>query len=129
MFEQILASFFTPQFVVFCVIIYLLVAGLRKAIEAVAVKLAPAFPDKYEPFWTWLWREFLLPMAPIVTGGALAYFVTQYPYPEIFNGDAARLFYGVFCGLVSGYVYPRVKYYLETFAPKAVDKTVEDVTK
>lgn len=129
MFDQVLDGFFSIQAVVFAVVIWLEVLLLRKLVEVSAKKVAPIFPDKWEPWWVELWREWILPGAPIVLGGLTAGLVTQYPLPEVFaNSAAGRVFCGLALGLASGYVYPRVLYYYRKFLPKKVDEQVEQIT-
>jgi hypothetical protein len=121
MFETILGELFSLPTIVFAVVIYLQVLLFRKLVEAASVKVARFFPDKWEGFWVELWREWVLPAAPVVFGGLTAYFVVQYPYPEIFaSTDAGRLFFGIVAGLAAAYVYPRVLYYYKKFLPTAV---------
>jgi len=129
MFDQVLDGFFSIQAVIFAIVIWLEVLVVRKIVETSAKKIAPVFPDKWEPWWVESWREWLLPGAPIVFGGLTAYLVPQYPLPEVFTtSDAGRVFCGLALGLASGYVYPRVLYYYRKFLPKKVDEKVEEIT-
>lgn len=122
-----LTGLFTLPFLVFCVIIGLIVAGFRWSVEKSATKIAHVFPDKYEPWWIWLWREAILPASPLVIGALIAYFVRDYPYPAPFDkSDSARLFLGVIAGLSSGFLYPRVMFYLKKFAPHKLDAEVKE---
>jgi hypothetical protein len=121
MFETILGELFSLPTIVFAVVIYLQVLLFRKLTEAVAKRVAHVFPDKWEGFWIELWREWVLPAAPVVFGGLTAYLIVQYPYPEIFaSSDAGRFFFGIVAGLAAAYVYPRVLYYYKKFLPETV---------
>jgi len=127
MMDEVLSSLFSIQTIVFAVVIWLEVLVLRKIIETGANKLKPIFPDKWEPWWIEMWREWILPGAPIGLGGVTAYFVVQYPYPDSFADSASgRLFFGLAVGLASGYVYPRVLYYYRKFLPQKVDDAVKE---
>lgn len=122
-----LTGLFTLPFLVLCVIIGLIVTGFRWIIQKAAKKIAPIFPDKYEAWWVWLWREVILPIAPLVCGALIAYFIKDYPYPSPFEqATSARVFVGVIAGLASGFLYPRVMYYLKKFSPKKLDEAVEE---
>jgi hypothetical protein len=122
-----LTGLFTLPFLVLCVVIGLFVAGLRWTVEKSAEKIAYIFPDKYESWWVWLWREAILPISPLVVGALIAYFVKDYPYPAPFDqSNSARLFIGVIAGLSSGFLYPRVMFYLRKFAPQKLDAEVKE---
>jgi hypothetical protein len=113
-FDNTITGLLSLSFIIFCFIIHLGVYAIRKSVEFLAQKIAHIFPDKYEPFWQWLWREVILPGLPLITGAILAYFVAAYPFPEPFNiSISGRIFFGIFSGLASGYVYPRVMYYIK----------------
>jgi hypothetical protein len=111
--SQIFSGLMTPSFWVLVAIIGLLVSGLRWVIENTAKKIAYIFPDKYEAWWQWAWRECVLPAAPIIVGGLIGFFISAYPYPDPFGStDAARTFLGLFAGLITNVAYPRIMYYV-----------------
>jgi hypothetical protein len=115
----VFSGILTTPFWILVTIIGVLVAGFRWIIENIAKGVAIYFPDKYEPWWEWLWREGILPAAPLVVGGLIGYFVVQYPYPDPFaSSDMARLFVGVFAGLMAAFCYPRIMYYLKKLSLK-----------
>jgi hypothetical protein len=125
MFDTVLESLFSIQTIVFAVVIYLQVLIFRKLIETAASKVAYIFPDKWEPFWVELWREWILPAIPVIFGGLTSYLVVQYPYPEVFaSSDAGRIFFGLVAGLAAAYVYPRVLFYYRKFLPAAVENVL-----
>lgn len=126
--DQALAGLLTLPFLVLCIIISLIVKLFRWIVEAMARKVAYIFPDKWEPWWMWFWREKILPAAPLGVGGALGYFVEQYPWPEPFDKEImGRVFLGIVAGLVSAFLYPRAMAYWKKFAPKKADAEVEKV--
>lgn len=121
-----LTGLFTLPFLVLCVIIGLIVAGFRWMVEKLAIEIAYVFPDKYEPWWVWFWREAILPVLPLAFGALIAFFVKDYPYPAPFDkSDSARLFIGIIAGLSSGFLYPRVMFYLKKFAPHKLNAEVK----
>ena len=119
-----LAGLLSVPFLVLCVVIGLLVSVFRKGVEMGAKKfIAPIFPDKYESWWKWAWKEVILPGAPLVIGAAMAILISDYPYPAPFGETAsARLFLGIIAGLASGFLYPRVMFYLRKALPKKADE-------
>jgi len=129
MIDAALGSLITIQVIVFCVIIYLEVLAFRKFVEkAFAPFVAKFFPDKWEPWWVELWREWVLPAAPMVFGGLTALLIVQYPYPEQFvSSDWSRLFFGIVAGMAANVVYPRVKYYWKKYLPPKVEEKLEQI--
>lgn len=125
--SQAIGSFLTPAFWVFCIVISLFVLSFRWIIEKIAKKIEKLIPKKYSKFerwWKWAWREAILPASPIIFGGLLAYFVADYPYPDPFAGSKmARLFIGMVAGLASGFLYPRVMYYLNRIKENKENQT------
>ena len=116
-------SLLTLPFLVFCVLVMLITKGFKHVVEFAAKKIAHIFPDKYEPWWVWFWKEVVLPGAPLAIGGLLAYFLPDYPYPDLFGqSDSSRTICGIMGGLVGGWIYPRFIYYYKKFAPKKVDE-------
>lgn len=119
--EGVLTSFLSIETIVFILIVYLIVAALRKVVEALAPKIAPIFPDKYEPWWVELWQEWILLAAPAIVGGLLGFFIVAYPYPAIFAASiSGRTFFGVVCGLCANNTYKFFKYYIKKLVPKIV---------
>lgn len=124
--DQALNSFLSAEFIVFCVIIAMLTMLTRSIVEFIAKKLSYLTPDQYEQYWIEVWREWIMPSMPLFVGAILAYFVVDYPYPETFKlSISSRVFFGIFAGLCSGYIYPRVKYYYRKFLPQKIDEEVE----
>lgn len=130
--ENVLTQFFSIETVVFCIGIYMLVLGFRKAIESAAPYIAPIFPDKFEPWWIEFWREWLLPNAPIIFGALIAVFVVDYPYPEVFAKSwPGRFFFGLVAGGASGNTYRFANYYIKKLVPKKTDelkKKIDEVS-
>ena len=111
--SQVFSVILTASFWILVVIIGLSVSGLRWVVENVSKEIAHIFPDKYEPWFQWFWKECALPALPIIVGGLLGYFVVQYPYPDPFaSSAAARTFLGLFAGLITNAAYPRLMYYI-----------------
>jgi Na+/H+-dicarboxylate symporter len=110
-------SLFTLPLFVLCVVIGLVVAGFRKVVEKFTQKIDYILPDKYESLVHWFWREMILPGSPLVVGALIAYFIKDYPFPEPFAASvSARVFVGILVGLVSGWLYPRVIFYLKALS-------------
>lgn len=124
-----LTGLLSLPFLILCLVIGLFVAGFRKVVESGAKKiLAPIVPDKYEPVWVWVWREVILPVAPLFFGGILAIFASDYPYPPPFDSSlSGKVFISIVAGLGSGFLYPRVKFYFNKWLPKKVNETAEKI--
>lgn len=121
--EGALLSLLTPATLVFGTVIWLLVLILRKVVETSAVKIAPIFPDKYEPFFVEGWREWILPLSPIFLGGLVALLAPMYPFPEAFAAsESGKLFFGIVTGGASGYVYRFMKFQFSKYLPEKAEE-------
>lgn len=99
--------------VVFCGVIFALVWVQRKLFEILFKRFKPSLLER-KTTASILYKELMLPAGPLGVGGILAMVFRTYPFPEIFASSLeARAFYGVFCGLISGWVYRFVKKTLE----------------
>jgi hypothetical protein len=133
-------GFFTLPFIVFCVMIYIATRFFRFIIEYPAKKMKSLalflakFLNKITPKsknidikWVnekmdWLWKENILPAAPIVIGSVMSYFLPDYPYPDVFGTTlSARVFLGAFAGLICMALYPRFNYYFKKYLNKKAD--------
>lgn len=90
--------------VVFCLAIFAIVFMLRKILEFFAPSLLSS-GTKFGKFYT----EVLLPILPVFLGGLSGGIFSSYPYPEMFTSFIAHVFFGLFCGLISGLVYRVIK--------------------
>lgn len=104
-FDQI----FTIANIVFSVIIWIFVLVQRVAVEKIwnFFKKTPISENKW-------WKDVFLPAGPLGTGAILAALIETYPYPDVFAGSFwGRVFFGIFCGLVSGFVYRMLKKFVK----------------
>lgn len=119
-------SFFSMTTVIFAIVVWFLTVAFRSIVESIALRVAYIFPDKYEPYWVDVWKEWVLPAAPIVIGGLVAFLVPTYPYPAVFAAsESARIFFGLVAGGASGYSYRFFKHKLNQLLPQKV-KELED---
>jgi hypothetical protein len=127
--DGVLLQFFSISTLIFIIIVYLSVVVFRKLIETLAVKIAYIFPDKYEGWWVELWHEWVLLAAPSVIGGLIAFFVKEYPYPEMFaTSEAGRVFFGIVAGLVCNNTYKFLKKKMTQFFPAKVEEEHKKIT-
>ena len=89
---------------VFCLAIFAVVHVLRLIAEYFIPKLLED-GTKLNSFY----KKVLLPVVPVIFGGVTGGLVSSYPYPELFKSTISHVFFGLFCGLVSGLVYRVVK--------------------
>lgn len=98
--NETLEQFLTMPMIVYCLVIWCLVWAQRKGIEMAFPKLKNAK----------VWRELLVPVAPLGVGALLAIPLSMYPFPESFaNHWTGRAAVGLVCGLGSGVVYRLAK--------------------
>ena len=119
--DNALTGFLSIETVIFAIVIWFATLAFRFIIQGAARQVAHIFPDKYEPYWIDLWREWMLPATPVVLGGLLAFFISDYPYPSMFASSAmARVFFGLVAGGAAGYAYRFFKNKLDQLLPKRV---------
>lgn len=124
--ENVLFAIFSVQTVIFCLAIYLSVLLVRRVVETGAKQIARIFPDKWEPWWIHTWREWILPIMPIMLGGLVAALARDYPYPEALGGsNVARIFYGLVAGWASAYVYRSAKALIGKVLPQKMADEIE----
>lgn len=126
--ETALLSLFSVVFFVFAFGTALAVMGFRAVVEAIAIRLKPVLPDKVEDMLQDFWNEWVLPAAPVLFGGIIAFLVPDYPYPaEFAETTSARVFFGLVAGFFSGGVYRFAKFHLRKYLPEEVKKKVDQV--
>lgn len=89
------------QFWVFCLGLAAITFVIRKAVEFFILD-NPKMPGSRTSS---LWRNLLLPIAPICNGVIIGFFAKQYPYPEGISSASGRVFFGLVAGLLSSTVY------------------------
>ena len=127
--ESALLSLFTLSFFLFAFGVAVAVGAIKTILEAIYFRLKIVIPDKFEGFLEDFWNEWVLPAAPVVAGGVLAFFLSDYPYPEGFVGSVSgRVLFGIIAGFFSGSVYRFAKYHLKKYLPEELQKKLEDVS-
>lgn len=108
-FDEAFAVFVNWQTMMFCLGIYIVTYFIRVAVEY-AWKGAKNAP---------VWNELLLPLGPIGTGVLIALISRKFPWPmPIANTLLGKFFYGMICGVASGWVYARFRTWLKLAAEK-----------
>jgi len=106
--DQAAALFFTPITLIFCLGCFVVTYVLRTATEAIHDSMY------HKPFTNVLWTELFLPLGPILVGWVLAILAKKFPFPVVVGGSImAKLLYGGICGLFSGWMYSRVRSFLQ----------------
>jgi len=101
---EVLTQLLSVSNIILCLAIVALVWVQRKLIEIITKK---AFKKNIKE--SSLWKEFFMPIGPIVTG-ALITLIPQLPVPDMFNGGiTVRMVFGIGIGLISGLVYRLAK--------------------
>jgi len=108
-FDQVFEVLVNWQTMLLCLGVYMITYFLRTLIQG---------------FWkralkNRLYKEIFLPLSPIVTGVTLAAFSDSYPWPmALAETNSGMLIYGGVCGLLSGWVYQRLRTTLKVSADK-----------
>ena len=101
---DLIAIFFTWNFIILSLAIAAAVFVVRKIIEFVILDNPNMPGNRSSKFWT----QLFLPTLPIFVGLMLG-FVKSYPYPDGINSLSGRIAFGIVAGLLSTTVY-RVLY-------------------
>lgn len=128
--ENALTNLFSLVFFVFAFGINIVVIALRTGFEAIFKKLKFIKSVKLKNTFYDLWNELILPIAPIVIGALLAYFIKDYPYPAEFAvSSSGRIFFGLIAGFFSSSVYKFAKFYVKKYIPTEIKTKVDDLAK
>lgn len=103
-----LQAFISVPFIVLCVCISLIVAGISKIIEP----LLKAIPNKYDHWIEVFYRETFLHILPIIVGILIALIFSDIPVPAELSKNISQSGYIGYCavaGFISTYVFSKVK--------------------
>jgi hypothetical protein len=126
--ENALTNFFTTQTMIFCLIVYLIVQFFRSSVHFIYTKLENHLPKVADTFLEDMWNEFILPVAPILTGCLIAYFVKNYPYPDTFTKTTqSRVFFGGVAGISCGHVYRFFRFYVKKYLPDQINAKIDKI--
>jgi hypothetical protein len=104
-----LSAFFTLPFLVLIISIGFLTYIVRRYIEKIAEKIAIKTPDRIDRILEWGWREFLLPILPIIISVTMGV-LFSYPVPDELSDSRSRHVYYAVAGLISSWSYPRIRH-------------------
>src|SRR3990167_10552256 len=99
-----LNQFFSLNTIVLCLGIFALTFLARRVIETT---WKGAVKNRY-------WREIFLPTSGIITGILLGWIATMFPWPQGLDSASGRILYGATAGLLSSFIYNRVKAWLKS---------------
>lgn len=126
--EQSFLSLFTTSFFVFALVIAIIIIIIRNIVEAIFRKLSLVIPDKIENILLDFWREWVLRGLPIILGGVIALYASQYPFPEEFAAsESGRIFIGIIAGLFSSTVYSFTKFHAKKYIPKQIKEKLNNI--
>jgi F0F1-type ATP synthase membrane subunit b/b' len=98
------SMFLSWQAVLFCLGIYAIVYVIRTALETFIAKIKD---NRY-------WRELALPVMGIIIGIGLGAAFSGIPMPDGISTISARMTFGAVCGLLSSFVYNRIKSWIKS---------------
>ncbi len=110
--DDILKVLFGLPFIFFCLAISAVTVVLRKVIEYILEN--PRVPTSKN---SKIWKELVLPIAPVVIGPVWAFLAPTYPFSEHLTTGNARVIIGLVAGLFSGLVYRVVKAFVAKDVP------------
>lgn len=117
--DKIFEAFVNPQTVTVCLAVYLMTFVVRKVIEGVWQKSKDSR----------LWREVWLPIGPIANGAFVGAVAKTFVWPAIVGTSlSGRIMYGAICGVFSGFLYNRIRSWLQSSPAKVGGKVVPVAT-
>lgn len=103
--DQLLITFLTWQFLLFCLSLAAVIEVLRRFVEYYEKDVKDLK----------MWNELILPSLPVFMGGFLGAVLKAFPYPEGFATIGPRILFGLVAGLLSTYVYRALKAFIRGF--------------
>lgn len=120
--DDLFQTLLSWQFILFCLGIAAITEVLRRGIEFFILD-NPKMPGTRT---SKLWREFLLPIAPVTNGVLMAVVAVKYPYPQEIHSFSARVFFGLVGGLLSGLIYRVVAGMIKAKNPQNISESEAD---
>ncbi len=99
--DTALQALLSYQFILFCLALSAITYVLRLAVQFFILD-NPKLPGSRT---SKLWKELLLPIAPVLNGALFGWLIKGSIYPEMVHDTAGRVFFGLVAGLLSGLVY------------------------
>lgn len=107
--NKVFEAFVNPQTVTICLAVYILTFVVRKVIEGVWKNAKGSR----------LWCEVWLPIAPIANGAFIGVVARTFVWPAVVGTSlSGRIMYGAICGIFSGFLYNRIRSWLQSAPPK-----------
>ena len=94
-----LFSFLTWQFVLFSLGVMTVIFVLRTFLQY----FIAALPKSKT------WNNLIMPIAPIIIGGAMGLLLKAYPYATGLTSSGDHVLFGAIAGLLSGFIYKTIK--------------------
>lgn len=119
--DNVFEALLSWQFALFCLGIAAITFVLRKCIEFFVLDNPKMPGTRTSQFW----RDFILPIFPIVFGGGAGGLIHKYPFPEHLHSISGRIIFGVVAGLFSSQVYRLMNSFLKSKLGKDDDGSSE----
>jgi len=121
-----ISAIFNFQMVYLCLAIYVLTYSIRRLFEGTWKILVQQGEVKKGALPARIWAEVIVPILPILIGGALSFAAKTFVWPDYaINTKLARVIYGCICGLFSAFIYNRIRGWLKSGASASVGDASE----
>lgn len=108
-------AIFNFQTVYLCLAIYVLTYLSRRLFEGTWKVLVQQGEVKKGALPARIWTEVIVPVLPIILGGALSFAAKTFVWPDYaMKTTLARVIYGCICGLFSTFIYNRIRGWLKS---------------
>jgi hypothetical protein len=106
---------FNVQTIYLCLAIYVVTYLVRRLFEGTWSILVQQGEIKKGSVWGRIWGEVVVPVLPIIIGGALSFAAKTFVWPDFaVKTKLARVLYGCICGLFSAFIYNRIRGWLKS---------------
>lgn len=113
--NSLASTIFNVQTIYLCLAIYVVTYLIRRVIEGTWSILIQQGDAKKASLSSRIWGEVIVPILPIIIGGALSFCAKTFVWPDFaVKTKLARILYGCICGLFSAFIYNRIRGWLKS---------------
>jgi hypothetical protein len=113
--NSLASTIFNVQTIYLCLAIYVVTYFVRRLFEGTWRILVQQGEIQKGSVWGRVWGEVVVPVLPIIIGGALSFAAKTFVWPDFaVKTTLARVIYGCICGLFSAFIYNRIRGWLKS---------------
>jgi Na+-translocating ferredoxin:NAD+ oxidoreductase RnfD subunit len=118
---------FSSQTIYICLAVYVVTYFIRRILEGTWKILVESGRVKNNHLAYRIWSEILLPIVPILVGGAMGLMAKFIIWPDITNGNVGgRILYGAVCGMFSSFIFSRIRGFLKSAPTRGANEEEDE---